>query len=395
MTRVASYHDVAAVLHSPSARQALHRDSLLAAEIGPGPSDVFVGESVISLHGDEHFNRRRLESRLFTKTARARLELETVVPALQSLLDSARGREADLMVFSRLILVRASGAVVGLALVEDVETADRLRVLGENIVSAIGVAFVTENEQEIFRVGLESLDAFKQEFYYPARQRLTDAAGDDGGLLALLVRNPASVASEAVMFREAVLYLVASSNTTTNALPHAISDVERWLADHPDRRHDMTSFAFCRRVANEALRLHPPVPRLLRRMIEPITLPGGLELDEGEFVALDLVSSSRDPEVFGDDANEFNPFRDVPPGIWRFGFTFGGGTHMCIGRTLVLGDAATTEREEEPQGLFPRLLHDLYKAGLELDEKRPPKRREGTVKDEYVSFPVRFSGPES
>jgi cytochrome P450 len=390
MTSVTTYADVAAVLNSLAVRQALHHDRALKQEFGPTPSDEFLGESLLSLHGDEHFNRRRLESRLFTKPSRAQLELDVVWPALHRLLQRSQGTSTDLMVFSRLVLIRVSGAVVGLAPIEDLETADRLRSLAEDMFLANGVRYLTENQDEITRRGLESRDAFRREFYAPAVRALTvQDAPDHGGLLSLLAEKPDTVSSE-VMFREAILFLIASSTTTTNALPHAIWDAERWFARHPDERAAMSEFAFCRLIATEALRLHPPVPRLLRRSTEPMTLPSGLKLRAGEFLALDLISSSQDPDVFGEDAGEFNPLRALQKGVWPFGFAFGGGAHMCIGRTLVLGDGGTREDETEPQGLFPRFLRELYKAGMRLDAERSPTRREGTEKNEYVEFPVAF-----
>jgi benzoate 4-monooxygenase len=391
LTHVRRYHDVAAVLNSHDARQALHRDSSLSEEIGAGPTDKFLGHSVISLHGDEHFRRRRLESRLFTKAARGRLELEIVVPALRDLLERAAGEATDLMLISRLTLISASGAVVGIEPVQEIDIADRLRSHAENIVNAVAVDWHTDNQEEITRLGVESRDAFKREFYDPARQGPAAETAGHEGLIQLLASNPGSVPSPDVAFREAVLFLIASSTTTTNALPHAVWDLEHWLVNHPERRADLTSFAFCRRVASEALRLHPPIPSLLRRMTDPVTLPSGLELSEGEFVALDLIDSAQDSEIYGDDADLFNPERVVSKGIWPFGFTFGGGPHMCMGRTLAVGDASSDEDADAPQGVLTRLLHDLYRAGLTLDPERAPRHREATKKNEYVSFPVRFS----
>lgn len=395
MTRVTSYRDVGAVFNNADARQALHRSSDANEDIGPGPTDAFVGDTVISLHGDKHFNRRRLESKLFTKSARVRMEFEIVLPAFRRAIaeqiEQSPDGAVDLMTFTRLILVRLSGAVVGVPPIDDLPTAERLRKISEKILNAVAVDWADdENRQETTRVGLEARDAFQREFYEPGR-KCAHASATSDNIMSLLVQTPGSVASEDVIFREAVLFLIASSNTTTNALSFAVRDLERWFESHPEARAETASFDFYRSVINEALRLHPPVPGLWRQMLSDLMLPSGLELKTGDFVFLDLHASARDPEVFGDDADEFNPRREVPKGSWPFAFTFGGGAHMCIGRTLAIGDAAPGDDENEPQGVLTRLLYEMYKSGLTLDPDNPPVPREGTAKDEYVTFPVRFA----
>src|SRR4051794_28051013 len=311
-THVASYRDVGAVLNSPHARQALHRSASTAGELGSATSDAFIGDSVISLHGDEHFERRRLESALFTKSARRRMELEIVLPLLRRQLESLPSDEADLVPFTRLVLIRLSGVVVGLAPIEDEPAADRLRLLADGILSGVTASWVTEGRDEILRGAIEARDAFAREFYEPARASVGDARDECKTVISLLASTPGSVRSEDVLFREAALFLIASSSTTTNALQHTIWDLERWLADRPERRSELASFAFCRRVANEGLRLHPTIPGLMRQMTDPVALPSGLELVEGDVVFVDLLSSARDPEVFGPTADEFDPLREVP-----------------------------------------------------------------------------------
>jgi cytochrome P450 len=392
MTRIASYHDVAAVLNSQHARQALHRSASTVGDLGSATSDAFIGDSVISLHGDEHFERRRLESVLFTKAARARMELEIVLPLLRRQLaehlDTVPSGEADLVRFTRLVLIRLSGAVVGLAPVEDEPTADRLRILADGILSGVTATWVTEGRDEILKAATEARDAFAREFYEPARASVGVGRDD---IISLLASTPGSVRSEDVLFRETALFLIASSSTTTNALQHTIWDLERWLAAHLEVRSELSSFAFCRRVANEGLRLHPTIPGLMRQMTAPLTLPSGLELDEGELVFVDLVASARDTEIFGPHANEFDPLREVPKGILPFAFAFGGGAHMCMGRTLAVGDAGSTHDPADPQGVLTRLLYELYAWGLTLDPDRPPRRVENTEKDDWAAFPVRFT----
>jgi cytochrome P450 len=395
-TRVSSYRDVGAVLNTPHARQALHRSASTAGDLGGATSDAFIGDSVISLHGDEHFERRRLESALFTKPARRRMELDIVLPLLrrqlEAHLDAVPTGEADLVRFTRLVLIRLSAVVVGLAPIEDEPTADRLRALADGILSGVTASWVTEGRDEILRAATEARDAFAREFYEPARGSVGDERDD---IISLLASTPGSVGSEQVLFREAALFLIASSSTTTNALQHTIWDLEHWLAERPGRRGELSSFAFCRRVAQEGLRLHPTIPGLMRHMTAPMTLPSGLELSQDEIVFVDLLSSARDPEVFGSHADEFDPLREVPKGVLPFAYTFGGGPHMCMGRTLAVGDAGSSDDPADPQGVLTRLLHELYAWGLRLDPERPPRRVQGTEKDDWETFPVTLARPKA
>jgi cytochrome P450 len=395
MTQVTSYHDIGAVLNSLDANQGLHSSSYTADAYGPGPVDSFTSDAILSLHGSEHFERRRLESRLFSKDARARMEFEILLPVLRRQLQDHLARsesgEADLMPFSRLILARLSGAIVGLLPVDDLETAEHLRVVSEQIMNAVASPWVSGDRDAIVQTGLKAQRAFAEDFYAPALGAVEAGAPDPTrGVISLLACNPGAVGSAEVMFHEATLFLIASSSTTSNALPHTIWELERWLERHPEARPELDSFEFCRQAASEALRLHPPNPGLLRYMTAPLTLPSGLRLDEGEFVFLDIRRSGRDPSIYGENAGEFDPRRKVAKGIWPFGFTFGGGSHMCIGRTLSIGDAGASADPRAPQGVLTRLLHELYRWGVRLDPGRPPRFRPDTARDDYDVFPVRF-----
>jgi len=389
MTHVTTHDDVSAIAHSPNGRQALHSTSD-TPELGL--IDMFSRDGLPSLHGDKHFQRRRLESKLFTKQARAKMEYEILLPVLRrhlaEHLASSESGEADLMPFSRLILARLSGAIVGTPPVDDVEAAERLRVLSEQIMNGLASQFpwVTGDTAEYARVGLEARQTFHDEYYLPGKE-----LSDPYGVIGLLLSNQDAVPDEDVRFRESMLFLIGSSSTTANALPHTIIELERWLESRPERRGDLASFEFCRRAASEALRLHPPNPGLIRSILEPMTLPSGLELEEGEFVFLDLRAAGQDVTVFGPNAGEYDPLREVPEGVWPFALTFGGGPHMCIGRTLTIGDHGAKEDPEAPQGVLVQLLHELYDWGLRLDSSRSPRFREALGRDDFATFPVIFT----
>ncbi|CAJ1977044.1 unnamed protein product [Sphenostylis stenocarpa] len=91
-------------------------------------------------------------------------------------------------------------------------------------------------------------------------------------------------------------------------------------------------------VMNEVLRLYPPAPNVQRQAredikVDDITVPNGTNM------WIDVVAMHHDPELWGQDANEFRPERfmdDVNGGCkHKMGYLpFGFGGRMCVGRNL-------------------------------------------------------------
>ena len=71
---------------------------------------------------------------------------------------------------------------------------------------------------------------------------------------------------------------------------------------------------------------------------------GRNEIEAGDQVIIELETANRDTDVFGSDANVFNPLRARPPGRNPSGLSFGLGMHVCIGLNLVAG---TIVRDEQ------------------------------------------------
>jgi hypothetical protein len=135
----------------------------------------------------------------------------------------------------------------------------------------------------------------------------------------------------------------------------------------------------------EVLRLHVPTPAILRRAAEATTVDGGCAVASGEVVAAALGEGNRDPQVYGADADAFDPWREVPERVTRYGHAFGGGPHVCIGRPLALGTYAAEGGDVD--GLMVRILRALYAAGVAPDPERPPVRA-ASAHDRYEDFPV-------
>src|SRR4029077_14025827 len=105
----------------------------------------------------------------------------------------------------------------------------------------------------------------------------------------------------------------------------------------PEAASKLIDLTFLSAVLQETIRLHPEPPAFGRVALEDDVLSTGREIRTRQWVAGFAGAANRDPRVFGDDADSFNPERSVAPGTPRYGFGFGGGSHQCLGLRVVLG----------------------------------------------------------
>jgi cytochrome P450 family 135 len=87
--------------------------------------------------------------------------------------------------------------------------------------------------------------------------------------------------------------------------------------------------AYLDAVVKETLRLRPPVPVVVRRLLEPMRI-AGRDLPAGTIVAPCIHLLHRDPRYYPDPLR-FRPerFLETPPGTYTW-IPFGGGTRRCI-----------------------------------------------------------------
>jgi len=104
--RVTVYDDALAVLTTSSFRQIAHAE--------PAPSAVLLGGTMITLHGREHLERRRLENPLFEPLALRRYEsvalgaLNGRLAAIEEAADpGSEYVRADLVSFVRSVVISA------------------------------------------------------------------------------------------------------------------------------------------------------------------------------------------------------------------------------------------------------------------------------------------------
>ncbi|MQL93193.1 hypothetical protein Taro_025829, partial [Colocasia esculenta] len=96
-------------------------------------------------------------------------------------------------------------------------------------------------------------------------------------------------------------------------------------------------------VLNEVLRLYPPVVFLYRHAHQRVKL-GGISIPPGVDLVMPTIFIHHDPEVWGEDADEFNPGR-FSQGISKAGkeqnafFPFGWGPRICLGQNFAMIEA--------------------------------------------------------
>ncbi|XP_049375497.1 cytochrome P450 CYP72A219-like isoform X9 [Solanum verrucosum] len=99
-------------------------------------------------------------------------------------------------------------------------------------------------------------------------------------------------------------------------------------------------------ILYESLRLYSPITVLTRRIFEDITL-GEVSLPTGVLVSLPIILLHHDKDIWGEDANKFNPerFREgiasATKGQVTY-FPFAWGPRICIGQNFAMLEAKMT-----------------------------------------------------
>jgi cytochrome P450 len=373
-----------------------------AASLHDGRSQPIVGNSLLSLVGQAHSERRRTEIVMFSRRSLMEYEFDLVAPAVQESLDEAvasQDGEIDLLKVTHNALLRVSARVVGLDGVDSPDAVQQLKDLAGALGEGASVEWATDPDA-IVRTALAAKEEFAARFWQPARDRRGELvaryrAGElaeadlPEDLLTILLRKYESWDEEDLL-RECIFFLVASASTTTHSAPHTLLELEQWLAAHPEDAVRTSDLGFLQRAVSEALRLHPPVPALLRLALDDVVLSTNRPIAAGEALALDLNAANRDADAFGDDADRFDPHRTLTARTHPYGLSFGSGPHTCPGRLVALGGGATgkVDRENVNIGVLTRIMAELFRREVRLIPERPPVKRTDTGADRFASFPV-------
>lgn len=400
--KLTGYRDVQRAFRRKSFKQALYDEG-----------GVVMRGVLLTLHGDAHRARRRLENRLFRREVFhlydtqlvPQLIEETVKPA------AAKGR-ADLLPIGHRATLHLTALVSGIDRpLGTPEETDRLYAFDLAFSEGATMVHSTRNHEEVRREVGAALEAFDSEFLRPsvARRRTLLAQADAGALdeadlpkdvLTVLLQHedelgvdgPALTAD--TIRREIAFFLQAGSHSSANAFAHAMDDMLTWFdTRQEDRRRCLDDRVFMQRCVHESLRLHPASPVAWRTAMEDAVLREGLDVPAGTKVVMDLMAANRDPEVFGADAAEYNPHRADPVDAPRWGHSFGGGMHVCIGMELDGGttpDRGGADIAHHVVGVVPQLVEAMLIHGARRDPDDPPRSDTTSDRPNFATYPVLF-----
>ena len=369
-----------------------------------------IRDGVVSiLHGDAHRERRRVENTIFRRERLVEYEhilfpklIEALLPELIS-----DGR-ADLLQIGEVLAVVLSARRAGI----DYDASD-LGVLKELVHLVLefsqgsAILDATGDPEEVRVRVRAALDEFDRKFFTPSLERreregrpdgeATDSDSDselDVLTLLLKAREDASLSLDrGVILRETATYLQAGAHTSGQTLVNTYSLLFPWAQGRPDRwARVVGDELFAQRCVQEALRLRPTTPKA-RRFAERDTSIAGVNIPAGSMVILDLYAANVDPQVWGSDAETFDPEREVPADEQPWGLSFGAGAHICIGRTVAAGlPVRSGSRSEHLTGLVTKMVQALAVRGVAPDPDRQPERDLRTVRwTRWSSFPVLVS----
>ncbi len=376
------------------------------AYLRPNQAGFILGGTLINLSGDQHRARRRMYSPLFA-SPKVLMDVQTwLIPTIKKrvnerAIDEGGRAYTDIVKFVRNISLEIAARVIGLDDMEPIARVDLLGSLADRLMGSIkshldaessvdGAADPQKEKEEFVSGRVADAKAAKEDFirifYQPARQRREELVAEfragrcaeadlPKDALTLLILNEETLRSDSgwdedLPIRECLMFLAAADHTTSMAACHAITDLFTWVADHPEDKPKLTDVGFVLRAALESLRLHQvtdPNPNL-RAAKKEVVLSTGRRVAEGEVVAMRFGVGGRDPEHFGEDADQFNPHRPSPGNLRKpWGFAFSGGVHGCLGQPLVIG----TGDGQEFKGDLPLILITLFEAGMVPDPAYP------------------------
>lgn len=344
-----------------------------AANYTKGPSydkvKHFLGSGLLTSEGAPWRRQRRLMQPAFTHRAAAAFGDE-MVAAIETMLAAWAGAAA---VGTPLVINREMGALT-LAIIgrtifstdfgRDVHTilagaADATTVLNQRLATFIDLPhFLPTPANRRFKHALHQFDTFVARLI-AARRREGSARHDLlDRLLAARDEDDGSAMSDQQIRDEIVTLLFAGHETTAVALTWTFyllaqhpeveaqlhAEVAAVLGGRPPTVADIPALTFTRLVADEAMRLYPPVWTFPRAATDADEI-GGYTIPAGSLIFPTQFLTHRHPDFWEEparfDPERFRPERAAQRHRYAY-YPFGGGPRTCIGIHFALVEIVLT-----------------------------------------------------
>lgn len=367
--------------------------------------DELMERVLLTLHGEAHAGRRAVELKLFRRDFTRYYEKEVYPTTLSATLAPYLERgHMDLPEFGFRVNINLSADIAGIDRdPHSHEEIDCLIEIVRKFSEGATLFHSTRDKAEVRREVADALALLETRFLKPSRDRreailraiaeghLPEDAAPRDILTVLLANQQEQGLDEAMIRREVAFFMQAASHSSANAMVHAFHEITMWCAERPeDRRRVNEDPFFLQRCVHESLRLHPASPVAWRAAQCPFHLPDGKVVESGDSVVIDLESANRQQDLFGDDAEQFNPHRHLADRIPPYGLTFGVGIHTCFGRDLAGGalPKEDSDRDSHHYGTLTSLLRSLFSRGCRPDPHMAPKLDPVTQRNNWGTYPV-------
>jgi cytochrome P450 len=382
--------------------------TVLTTEDGYG-RDVgapILGDTLSRVDGRAHFERRRIEAALFRSPTLRSNEVDVLEPALDRILGELQGSRSpvrgDLHDISEEVLGENVAALIGLDGLDTPGGRRKFDAYYQDIDNGVRITWASAEIQRLADVALAALNHLVDDFITPSSERRAAilrqvAAGGVGesaipvDLLTLMLQRHESYGDvdANLMAREVALFITASITTLTNQVCYCVHHVEEWVGAHPEDAGKRTDIRFLSRALQESIRLHAG-PVLMRKAATDQVLPSGEAVPAGHYAWVGIRQASADTGVFGADAADFNPWREVPDAALPYALEFGIGRHACIGKRFAIGDDPDAANALTGAGIV--VMRRLYQAGMQLDPASP-RTFVPELLDVHASMPIVLTSP--
>jgi cytochrome P450 len=396
--RVSHYYDVEHALRLNDLKQSLYDDG-----------KILMDKVLVTLHGDEHRQRRSVESQLFRRNFFRVYENDVFPELLNETLDQfLTAQSLDLKELGYRIMVHLSLSFAGIDRIEGtVEEADAQHRLLIQLGQAATIGQFKGDREPIYQEIRDAITEFRERFFLPSRARrlelidqhrngtLSDEALPRDILTILLMHDTELTMPDELMVREVAFYYLAASHTSVHTLVHATHELLTWCQQRDIAPTEIVAAPHqLQRFVLESMRLHPSSPEAWRRAEAEVTLSDGKVVTAGDKVVIDLQTANRDVSVFGDDAAAFNPHRAIEGRVSPAGMSFGGGMHVCLGMNLVAGTVLRHTEEAQPDnhqfGTITLIIKELIERGMRANPDQPPEKIAASERDVWAAYPVLF-----